>query len=792
MSQHVKTPTHKKGHILDLVITKNCADTVSDISVSNHQITDHSSVVAHLLVGQPPQKIRKLVSSRNIKRIPLAQFSSDIAEQLAGLVSVRDGSDVNRYAEQYLETVSRTLEQHAPTTTKLRAQAVNARWMTAEIKAARILRRSNEAKWRRTGLEVHRQIFKEHRDDVHKLIISAKKAYYQHKISHASSRETFAILADLTEPNNTTLPAEPSVDLANRLASFFDNKVQVIRENIMFRSSSMPSFMESDHEPVPADDSFPDLRPLDIVELRHLFRESNNKSCGLDPCPTNLLKDSLDAHLPAVLHLFNASLNHGVFPEAFKRADVTPILKKPGLDEQLLSNYRPVSNLQFLSKLLERVVVDRLLSHIEQLNLHEKFQSAYQSHHSTETALLRVQDDISGALDRNRGVMLAMIDLSAAFDTVDHSKFITLLEDKYAVKGGALDWFRSYLSGRQFSVKVDSFRSDQYPLNCGVPQGSVLGPVIFNMYTTPLERIVQRHKLHYHKYADDMQIYGEFDPKSDSDRQRIKHQLEHCLADIRAWMLKNMLKINDNKTELIVFMNPQQAKVVVQQSDSSVPAILLGDSTIEATNTVRNLGVVMNIHLDAGDQISAVVKSCNYHLRKIAQVRHYISDEACKLAVLTLVMSRLDYCNGLLSGATALQLNKLQRIQNRAARLVVRPCVVRGQVLHMTPILQQLHWLPVRQRVAYKLCLQVYKCLHDTGPSYLKELLHLYTRDQRLRQASHHQLVPRHPRRSVGRAGFSVSAPTSWNMLPSDLRQADTVAGFQRNLKTFLWHMAYS
>ena len=121
---------------------------------------------------------------------------------------------------------------------------------------------------------------------------------------------------------------------------------------------------------------------------------SNNKTCGLDTCPTILLKESLEAHLPTVLDIFNSSLKHGVFPDLFKQADVTPILKS-GLDSQQLSNYRPISNLPFLNKLLERVVADRLLDHIEHLNLGETFQSAYKLHHSTESALIRIQSDIS-------------------------------------------------------------------------------------------------------------------------------------------------------------------------------------------------------------------------------------------------------------------------------------------------------------------------------------------------------------------------------------------------------------
>lgn len=210
-----------------------------------------------------------------------------------------------------------------------------------------------------------------------------------------------------------------------------------------------------------------------------------------------------------------------------------------------------------------------------------------------------------------------------------------------------------------------------------------------------------------------MQIYGEYDPTSDCDRQQLQRQLEDYLSEIRAWMLTNMLKINDSKTELIIFMNPQQARIV-QEANIPLPVITLGDSMITATSTVRNLGVVMDSRLDGSSQVSAVLRSCNYHLYQIARVRHYISDDACKLAVLALVVSRLDYCNELLAGAPELQLDKLQMLQNRAARLVTRPRAPRGLAVHITPILQNLHWLPVWQRVTYKLCLQVYNCMQGT------------------------------------------------------------------------------
>ena len=172
-------------------------------------------------------------------------------------------------------------------------------------------------------------------------------------------------------------------------------------------------------------------------------------------------------------------------------------------------------------------------------------------------------------------------------------------------------------------------------------------------------------------------------------------------------------------------------------------------------------------------------------------MRCYISDEACRLAVLALVVSRLDYCNALLAGASQHLLDKLQRIQNRAARLVVRPRAPRRGVVHITPILQELHWLPVRQRVLYKLCVLVHHCVYGVGPSYLSELLQCYVRDCRLRQPPAIKLRQYQPRRKVGRVGFGVAGPQVWNSLPVPLRETGSFPDFKAGLKFYLWLLAY-
>ena len=208
---------------------------------------------------------------------------------------------------------------------------------------------------------------------------------------------------------------------------------------------------------------------------------------------------------PSIARLENLSLASGVSPSSFKCALVTPLIKKASLDPEVLSNYRPVSNLAFLSKLIERVVNVRIREHLALHGLLPPFQSAYRPHHSTETALLRVVNDLLFTIDGGDGAMLVLFDLSAAFDTMDHGILIHRLENSFGVAGTALYWVRSYLTDRTQTVKVSSIISSLRTLAFGVPQGSVLGPVLFTLYTSPIYHIIQAHGVRDHKYADNTQ-----------------------------------------------------------------------------------------------------------------------------------------------------------------------------------------------------------------------------------------------------------------------------------------------
>ena len=269
------------------------------------------------------------------------------------------------------------------------------------------------------------------------------------------------------------------------------------------------------------------------------------KSCELDPFPTWLLKKYAVLVVPLLTHLINASLSEGYVDDSMKTAHVRPLLKKSGLDANILKNYRPVSNLPFVSKLLERVVAGRLSKHMDTHALHEPFQSAYKPHHSVESALVRVHSDILQAMDRQRVVVLVLLDLSAAFDTIDHRVLLHRLSRDLGVAGTALRWFQSYLEDRTQSVTIQNACSAPRDLCFGVPQGSVLGPQLFSVYSAPLGKIIKAHGLEYHFYADDTQLYFSFNP-SDVTSDAIVERIVRCIADIQHWMDTNFLKLNDD------------------------------------------------------------------------------------------------------------------------------------------------------------------------------------------------------------------------------------------------------
>ena len=392
--------------------------------------------------------------------------------------------------------------------------------------------------------------------------------------------------------------------------------------------------------------------------------------------------ECLDVLLPYITKIYNDSLASGTFPSHCKDSLVIPLLKKPSLHCNNLKNYRPVSNLSFISKVLERIVYSQFLNHITANKLIDKFQSTYKPGHSTETALIRVVNDMLNATDNGNLSLLTLLDLSATFDTIHHSILLERLQTSFGIDGLPLKW-ESYLSNRHQKVKIDNNLSNVLPILYGVPQGSVLGPLLLSMYIYPLTDVIDDHKLFYHVYADDSKLYC----SSPSDQiDLFLDKISTSTDDINLWMSANKLKMNNEKTE--IFLCGTNARLKSMPPNS----LKIGNLNInDFSPKVKNLGMCLENNLSMDHPVSHLWKSCYLELRKIANIRSYLSDAATLKLVLSLVISKLDYSNSLFYNMSLENIHKLQLIQNHAARLVKKASKRSSAKL----LLKDLHWLPV-------------------------------------------------------------------------------------------------
>lgn len=438
-------------------------------------------------------------------------------------------------------------------------------------------------------------------------------------------------------------PCDDKLELADRMGSYFVQKITDIgtRLDVMAQDLSTDPFLNCTLSPTP---KFSKFTALSELEVRKLIEGNARKSCSFDPMPASLVFSCIDVLLPVITKMINLSLVDGVFADVWKCALVKPLLKKAGLDP-LLSNYRPVSNLPYLSKLTEKAVYNQLHLHMIDNSGYPEMQSSYRKGHSTETVLLRVVNDILMKMNSQEVTLLVMLDLSAAFDTVNHDILIKRLHEELGIADSALSWFESYLHNRMQKVDIEGSISNPFDLGCGVPQGSCLGPILFIIYASKLFKIIEHELPCAHCYADDTQLYLSFKPNTTSQDQ-VLQAMENCIEKIRKWMIHDRLLINDSKTELILIGSKQRLSKLQPIS------ISVGNSVINNSSEVKNLGCWLDANLSMSKHITNICKSAFFYLHNIRSIKKYLHEDSLHTLVHAFITNRIDYCNSLLYGAS--------------------------------------------------------------------------------------------------------------------------------------------
>ena len=350
------------------------------------------------------------------------------------------------------------------------------------------------------------------------------------------------------------------------------------------------------------------------ADVLRYIRETRKTCRSLDSINVSKLGEVYEPAAPAVGAIINSSFDEGNFVATEKCGLIRPYLKKIGLDINDLSNYCPVTNLTHLSKITERAMLDQLVPFLEEVSVVPRYQSAYRMLHSTETALYKIHDDLVSNTCHGKASILVLLDLSTAFDTMNHQLLPSDFSDS-GVEGTALSLLESYLENREQCVAIGESRSEPTALQYGVPQGSVLGPVLFTVYTGTLSFLLEAYGVSYHFSADDTQLYIRVE-----DIDEAKHKLSSLMSDWKIWMARRKLKLNDGKTEIIVIRGNLRNVSIANFGEMS-----FGDTLLVPCESAKNLGVVLDSSLSFRSHIDSIVKTCNFHIHNLYMIKDFVN-----------------------------------------------------------------------------------------------------------------------------------------------------------------------
>ena len=786
------TPTHVEGGTLDLIIMDNNQDLEisTPTTIKMGTSSDHFFVRAEFKNLKPSSttKCPKIIEYRKFETINVENFRSELSN--TEVVDISQFKNVDNAVNLLNTTLSKLMNKHCPIIKrKIKQKYLGPNWFDEELRNLRMKRRKAERLKRKNPNTDNKKCYVNICHEFDKLVRKKRKNFYQKSLQSSKNdpRSLYKKIRRLQGNDISVFPSSVNDSkLAEEFKIYFSSKIDKIRDTILEEKASK-NIENYDLDKKSLSCQFGEFNALTAEDLSKIVNSMSDKFCSLDPIPTWLLKRCLPELSLILLYIVNKSLSVGYFPNILKHAVLNPTLKNEKLDSDLLKNYRPVSNLSFVSKFLEKCALSQLSEYLEQNKLISDAQSGYRRHHSCETLLIKMVDDIDKHINENQAVALILLDLSAAFDTIDHKLLIEKLQIDYGIDNIALKWITSYLKNRTFCVKINGKMSVNDILLFGVPQGSLLGPILFILYTKDLKKIADAYGLSIQLYADDSQLYIVFDVKNDNDKTAKLELIEQCLNKIKHWMVQHFMKLNENKTQFIVLAKnsiiPLCNKISLQ-----IPGSIIEQSQ-SVNESLKSLGVKLDTNLDMIRQINDVKMKCFWTLSNIRRFGQYLDENLKITLVKTLILSKVDYCNALYAGVSQYGIRKLKSIIDNSVRFIYN---INDWTIDLLPYYQKAHILPIRLRIQYKVCLLVHKALNGTAPLYLRELLHLY-RDEpskkSLRAFTDKTLLMKSHlmETKITRRMFSFHAPTMWNSLPVTLRNTENTEKFKKDLKTYLF-----
>lgn len=620
-------------------------------------------------------------------------------------------------------------------------------WFSTSIQKALIDRDRAYKKWKLTKNNNDFNEFKILRNLSNRLITQAKRNYYNTQLSgDMSSKDFWHKIRKLgLGKSSSIIECDFSPDAIN--TSFQNNFSLPIQSTMNTSASNQNSF------------SFRSVRVFEIINAVH---EVKSNAVGLDDIPIKFIKCILPLLLGPLIHIFNSIIETSIYPKAWKMSKLIPFRKKP--NSASLENLRPISILSALSKVFERILKSQICSHIHNNNLLSPFQSGYRPGHSTKTAMLKICDDIGVMLDKGDKVVLILLDFSKAFDTISHSLLCYKLEHRFNFKRTAVSLIHSYLVNRHQAVYCNQILSSFLPVFSGVPQGSVLGPILFSLYINDLPSVIKYCSLHL--FADDVQLYFDCGGRNISE---INTMINRDLEAVRMWSTRNALRLNASKT---------QALFIRRNANGEYPSLNIDNETISFVDSAKSLGFIIQSDFNWDKHILSQCGRVYSCLRTLYSKKHVLHHSTKLKIFKSFIMPHFISCDFLIGCASVLTQERLRIALNSCIRFIFNL----GRMDSVTHLQQSLLGYSFYNFMRARSCILLHKVITTRTPAYLYEKLKPF-RSTRVRQF----VIPAHNSSLYGKTLF-VRGVVSWNSLPSYLQNQESIFMFKKQCKEhFNW-----
>lgn len=753
LKQHITKPTRKSTSLIDHVISNIPEKVVSENVLLCDEISDHDA--PHIVMNIKKDKFEKRYKFiRDEKQLNIDEYISDIEKIPFSLIDTFDDPEDQLYVMN--ELILSCINSHAPLK-RCKFTRPPAPWMKdPSIVSSKLKLDELRSELKSCDDREAKHEYVETRNKLKKAIKHSRRTFYQKALSSNRSKEVWKTIRTIIKPQFKQIRQNPDTinDYFNSIA------IKLSNTNELNISPTM------NDEAVPAMDLF-DLRHATQEDvLKHLNSLRSDCSTGGDNIPAKFIKPVAAQLSPVLTKILNNCIDANVFPTCWKKSRICPVPKVPGASQ--LEDFRPISILPVLSKVYEKVILSQLCDFIDRYNIYASTQSGFRKGHSCITILLKLKDDILKAMQRGEVTLSVSADYSKAFDTVKYDVLINKLK-KLQMSPAFINLISNYLSNRQQFVQIDDKKSDTLLIKYGVPQGSILGPILFNIYVSDLSLNSSCNSI---QYADDTNLYIHFKLK---EMDIATAKLQSDINQITTWSKINNLMFNSIKTKSIMY-STSQLSCINNLNFSNLFKFHSNGAEIERVSSLKILGITFDEHMTWSTHVNNIIRSSYATISTLKRLKRLAPFHVRKNLAEALILSKIDYGNLVYNNIPQYQMKRLQRVLNVAASFVLQRYASTNDVLVI------LKWLPVQERVNLSILKLAHKVLYDEcSPEYLT--LKWYKNGRSLRSDAENK---NKLQSDTFRKTFMDCSSALFNDLPGNIRSVVNHKEFIKKVKLFL------